>query len=198
MVTRADVVECIELDLGLQRGFVDTLSTEDGWSFVIKLHAFFESLLAQHLHESLGRPELEEVITRLEFSNRRVGKLAFARSLGLLSKKERRFLSALSELRNQLVHDVRRTQFTWSEYISSLDKNQRREFMKAFGYAYRDYWGGKDDLDWPEKQPQNIILLAAMDCVWRTFSQKRGGLAGKLRQRLGLLLSEEKVSVGNS
>jgi hypothetical protein len=57
--------------------------------------------------------------------------------------------------------------------------------------AYRADWGGEGDSEWPNTRSQEIIFLAAMDCISAPFCKKRGGVAAKLRRRTGLLLPDE-------
>jgi hypothetical protein len=56
----------------------------------------------------------------------------------LVVPEEAKFIVALSELRNRLVHSIRGIAFKFSDYVSALDKNQKKSFAKSFGYAYLD------------------------------------------------------------
>ena len=47
-------------------------------------------------------------------------------------------MSALSELRNALVHDVRQVSFRFEDYLASLDSNQKRQFVSAMAYFSLD------------------------------------------------------------
>ena len=101
-----DVLE-LESKVGVKQGFFAALLDEDDWSFVIKLHALFEAACTHLLLFHFKEPDLAEVVSRLELSNKTTGKLAFLSRLELLGKEGRRLISTLSELRNNLVHDVR-------------------------------------------------------------------------------------------
>lgn len=126
----------IEKRTGVRPGFFEELIHEDDWSFIIKSHALIESACAQILSEKTGVKETIDIFSRLELGARNTGKLAFLKAYGLLIEKERRFISALSELRNTLVHNVSHTSFVLHDYVNSLDKNQRAKFVEDFGYAY--------------------------------------------------------------
>jgi len=128
----------LESQLNLSHGFFVELSKEDDWSFVIKCHALMETACSYLLTEYFNKPEYASIFLRLEMSDKRRGKLAFLRAAGLVIKEEARFIIGLSELRNSLVHDIHNIRFQFSEYITSLDKQQRQVFVKNFGYPYLD------------------------------------------------------------
>ena len=105
----SELVPLLEVNLGLKQGFFESLDSDDenDWSFVIKAHALAEAAVSHLLTEAVKRPELSDLFSRLDMSNKTTGKAAFVKALGLLGEEERRFVSAFSELRNRLVHDVR-------------------------------------------------------------------------------------------
>jgi hypothetical protein len=126
----------IENQLGLPTGFLRGLyDHEDDWSFVIKSHAFLEAALTHLLADHLGKEDLLPVFAYLETSNVRTGKLAFVKAFDLLDKGARRFIHTLSELRNDLVHEVSNVNFNFATYVSNLSDKERKEFIGAFDYA---------------------------------------------------------------
>jgi len=130
-----DLPQKLEAELRLPSGFLQSLPSQDDWSFIIKCHAFIEAAITDLLVTSTGREELREPLSHLELSHPNAGKAAMAGSLGLLDKAERRFIRAFSELRNNLVHDVRMVNFDLPAYVASLDANQFKAFVEAFGYV---------------------------------------------------------------
>ena len=48
----------------------------------------------------------------------------------------RRFIHTLSELRNDLVHEVSNVGFNFAAYVSGLSDKERKEFIGAFDYAF--------------------------------------------------------------
>jgi hypothetical protein len=127
----------IENQLGLPTGFLLSLYThEDDWSFVIKSHAFLEAALTHLLADHLGKEDLLPVFAYLETSNVRTGKLAFVKAFDLLDKGARRFIHTLSELRNDLVHEVSNINFKFDTYMAQLSDKERKEFIGAFDYAF--------------------------------------------------------------
>jgi hypothetical protein len=113
-------VDSFENKLGLKKGIFDKLQKEDDWSFVIKLHALFEAICTQLLVFHLGEDKLSELFTKLELSNKSIGKLVFLKHLELIGKDDRKFIYSLSELRNQLVHNVANCEFSLKEMVSKF------------------------------------------------------------------------------
>lgn len=130
----SELVPLLEANLGLAQGFFESLDSHDenDWSFVIKAHALAEAAVSHLLAEAIGRPELADIFSRLDMSNKTTGKAAFVKALGLLDEAERRFISAFSELRNRLVHDVRNVSFDLLEHVESLSVKDRETFLKNF------------------------------------------------------------------
>lgn len=122
----------LEAKIGVRPGFFAALREEDDWSFVIKLHALFEAACTHLLLFHFKEPELSEVFSRLELSNKTTGKIAFLSKLGLIGKENRRLLSTLSELRNSLVHDVRNAEFSLIDMVTKLEPAELKQFAIAF------------------------------------------------------------------
>lgn len=122
----------LESKVGVPPNFFRNLHEADDWSFVIKLHALFEAACTHLLLFHFKEPELTDVFSRLELSNKTTGKIAFLGKVGLLNKDNRRFISTLSELRNSLVHDVRNAEFSLSSTVASLDAAEIKNLAVAF------------------------------------------------------------------
>ena len=84
------------------------------------------------LTQALSKPELADIFSRLDMSGKATGKAAFVKALGLLDEPERRFISALSELRNRLVHDVRNASFEFHAHVESLSAKEFDTFFRNF------------------------------------------------------------------
>lgn len=126
-----DDIAAIENAFGLPRGFIDDLKNDNDWSLIIKSHALLESACADMLCHYFGRYELADVFAQLEMSNKKYGKAAFISSLGLLSQKERSFISDLSELRNLIVHNASNVQFSLTNYLASISLDRRKRLIKS-------------------------------------------------------------------
>jgi len=122
----------LEAKIGVREDFFRDLLQEDDWSFVIKLHALFEAACTHLLLFHFKEPELTEIFSRIELSNKTTGKIAFLAKLELLGKENRRLVSALSELRNSLVHDVRNTEFSLASMVSGLTSIELKQFTISF------------------------------------------------------------------
>ena len=122
----------IEKVVGTREGFFEDLLNKDDWSFVIKLHAFFESICTQLLLFHFNQPDLKSIFGRLELSDKTTGKIAFLEKLGLISKENRRYIASLSELRNKLVHDVFNCEFKFSEYVEILNSDKIKSLAISF------------------------------------------------------------------
>ncbi len=129
------VMHALETELTLPEGFIAALYREDDWSFVIKSHALVEALLTYLLTQYTGNANVGSIFAFLDTSNPRTGKLAFAKAFGILDESARRFVRGLSELRNQLVHNVTNVSFTFASHTTQLNKQARREWIQEFGYG---------------------------------------------------------------
>jgi hypothetical protein len=127
-----DLIRMLEEKVGLQSGFLVKLYEEDDWSFIIKLHALMEAACTHLIVAHLEKPELADIISRLELSGKTLGKTVILKRLNLLGEYNRRFISALSELRNKLVHDIRFSNFTLLKYVQSLDPKSIKNFAESF------------------------------------------------------------------
>ena len=131
-------VRQLEEDLRLPVGFFQDLAQEDDWSFVIKLHALIEAAVTHLLVETLARPSLHDIFSRIDISNVQTGKLAFADKLGLVSTDVKRFIRTLSELRNSFVHDVSNVNVDLTHFLERLPLSRRKGLYKAFGWGLPD------------------------------------------------------------
>ena len=125
-------INILEHQLGLPVGFFEALLTEDDWSFVIKLHALIEGAITHLLITHIDEPNLATTIAHLELSNTRTGKMAFVKSMTLLDKDSRRFITSLSELRNQLVHNISNISFSFNCLLSNYTEKEKNVFIKRF------------------------------------------------------------------
>jgi hypothetical protein len=162
------------------------LQEPDDWSFVIKAHAVIEAATAYMLAAAIRKPLLSDTLARLELSNNSTGKLAFISALDLLSKPVRRFIKKFSELRNELVHNVRNAGFTFAAYEGSLNAEQRIQFWKAITGSMQP--AGLDPL--PDlhqrmlESPRSAIWLSViLIVVLAELEQAGADLAGE-RDRL--------------
>ncbi|MDH3672581.1 MAG: hypothetical protein OES46_15730 [Gammaproteobacteria bacterium] len=117
--------------LGMPGGFYFNLIRQDDWSFIIKLHALIEAAITHLLVEATNNKELEDIFSRLELSNMKTGKLAFAHKYDLIDKQTITFIRTISEIRNEFVHKIGNVGLKLDKYLSSLSKDKRNNFYSA-------------------------------------------------------------------
>lgn len=154
------VIRTLEDELTLPPGFIAALYREDDWSFVIKSHALVEALLTYLLSAHLQNNNVGSIFAFLDTSNPRTGKLAFAKAFGVLDEDARRFIRGLSELRNQLVHNVANVRFTFAGHTAQLNKQTRHTWVHAFGYGLKAVGQARlGQLDEPARRHLDSLVL---------------------------------------
>jgi len=118
--------------LSLPNDFFKNLLDEGDWAFIIKLHALIEAACGSLLLYHFDEPGLKKIISRLELSNKTTGKIAFLKELELLGETNRRFVSSLSEWRNNFVHNVQNCNSKLEEIVDNMDKNSIKKFALDF------------------------------------------------------------------
>ena len=121
-----------EKDYNLPKNFFKNLYNENDWSFVIKTHSLLESVVSSLILYHFKEPSIANIISRLEMSNPKTGKIAFLKSIKLIGDCDLKYISSLSQLRNNLVHKVENISFSFEEWISKMDKNQLKQNAITF------------------------------------------------------------------
>jgi hypothetical protein len=155
----------LERELGLERGYLEGLLREDDWTFVIKLHALLEAAVTHVVSVELARPELGEILSRLELASAVTGKLEIGKALGCLTKEDRRCVRALTEIRNGFVHDVKQVGRSLEDYVSGLKREKWRNFVLAFGPGNPTIRIGDRDVpedEFVRENPKTCIWMAAI------------------------------------
>ena len=111
-------------DTFLTDTFIDGLTDDDDWSFVIRFHALLEAGLNHLLVTHFNDHRMNDLLSDLS-TNGRTGKIAYIKRLDLLSPAARTFIRVFSVARNNAVHDVRQTRFSLRAYAESLPANER-------------------------------------------------------------------------
>lgn len=176
-------IRLLEKELVIREGFLESLRNEDDWSFIIKVHALLEGAVSHLLCKTLGHDQLSEVFSFIELSNKRSGKIAFIKALSLLDKPDRRFISSLSELRNQLVHDISNVDFDLKEYVASLSPAKFKRFVKSMDSFSYDGWELERDgknltiEEFFRTDPKTAIWYSAMLTTAIIYQQKQMAIA---------------------
>lgn len=152
--------------LGIPVSFLNRLGTDDDWTVVIKLHAMLEAGLNRIIGNALADPRLSDIIARLDTGDRQKGKLAFAKALELVPGESRNLIRMLSELRNELVHDVRNFEFSFKKWIEEMKEADLRNLRKYVATLIkRDVPYGEETLTSAaslHRNPRYTIMLASL------------------------------------
>ena len=137
--TEKDVIKKLEKTIGVPDNFFwSLLERESDWSFIVKLHSFLEAACNQMITSALSKTEIEDIVSRLDMSNKSVGKIAFIKNLSLLEEGARGFLRKLSEIRNLCVHNIENISLSLKEYVQKLDRQQLDNFINQIGYDTKE------------------------------------------------------------
>lgn len=131
-----EAIQELEIDIGVKRGFFTALLAEDDWSFIIKLHALYEAAISNLLLNKIGHKEIGDFISRIELGDKSKGKLRLVKDFNFLESGERKFIYALSEIRNNFVHNVKNTNLDLKKYFESLDSKKLKNYIETFGFTY--------------------------------------------------------------
>jgi hypothetical protein len=121
-------------DLQMPAGFLNDLEKDSDWSFVIKLHALIEAAMTHALTKHVGNDEAQDSFARLPLHGK-PSKISFSKALLNLTDEDRRFMTTFSEMRNELVHDIRNVNVTLHGHIGGLEKKKRRLRIRDLGYV---------------------------------------------------------------
>lgn len=140
--------------------FIKRLESDDDWSFVIKMQALIEAAVTEAVVARTGEEKLKRVIKRLPLVDDEIGKLTIGRDLGLLTKPQRRFVQKMAALRNQLAHRVESVDFTFPEYLATLECAALRDWKESVAWFRGIHEAPEFWLDAAAEQPRVAIILA--------------------------------------
>ena len=144
-------------ELKLPKDFYPSLMRENDWSFVIKLSALLEAVCTNILTKKLNNENINKSIAYLDYANKKSGKLNFLEKLDVIDKKQAEVLYKLAELRNKIVHNVDSVNFTFENYITKMDKQQKKSLVSWVGYGIK-----------PEFNIENIKITRHTTCIENT------------------------------
>ena len=152
---------------GLPEEFIGGLEDGDDWSFAIKIHSLIEWALNKLVVDAIRDERLAKVISRLDTSDKLRGKMAFVKALELLPAEARGFVSILSELRNDLVHNAASFVFSFSSWVSNMSPEAFKNFTNALNFGFE---GPIADEKWPPEErklmrtfPSRLLRSLVMD-----------------------------------
>ncbi|MCR9770308.1 hypothetical protein ACP6H9_26615 [Vibrio harveyi] len=109
------------------------LDDNNDWAFIIKLSAYIELLLNNALQKRLKEPGLKSLVLSSPLYGRN-SKTQLAYDLDVITKSQSSFIQQVVEMRNVCAHDYLSVDFQLSEYITNMDKNQRKAWVRKLNY----------------------------------------------------------------
>jgi len=146
--------------------YLDDLTTDSDWSFVIKAQALVESITTNAILANIGDNRLRKTVEVMPLVGEEASKLAIAKSLGLLTKAQRRFIKKLASLRNKLAHRADCADFTFDEFFGGFNDGDKRDWQESVTWfantkELKEKWKhiAIDD-------PRNTIYVGIFILVW--------------------------------
>lgn len=121
------------------------LTDGDDWSFVIKTQTMIESALTNAVLANIGEEKLRKTFQVMPLVGE-VSKLTISKDLGVTTSEQRRFITTMASLRNRLAHNPEDGEFTFAEYLASLNSDQRKSWQQSIPWfaespEARQEWG---------------------------------------------------------
>ena len=189
------------LELGLPEKLqADLLNKDDDWSFVIKSHALLEAGATRALLLYFGHSELENVFSQLDMGNKKYGKISILSNLNIIRHEFVDYLYKFGELRNELVHQIKNTTFSFKGQNSPEVQGKLEGLLRATKKVWNtpiegDSSQGELEIDFVEKLARGMITSALVWCLWEFVHIETLGILKSSKARLGenvmLALKEE-------
>lgn len=129
-----EYVEVFSAELKLKLDFLLSIGNDNDWSFIIKSHALIEAVITELIISRIEEIEMKPIIERMPLHDDQVSKMRIVKIYGLMTDDQIKFVKKLSEIRNDIVHKFDNIDFTFTNYISQLDKNQRKSWTKLINW----------------------------------------------------------------
>ena len=123
-------IKDLETKCNVPLGFIHELQNESDWSFIIKTYAIFEALLSELISKTSEKPELQTFFSKLDMCSKPIGKLQLLKNLSFLKESERKFIRALSDLRNTYAHDIKKISASIEDIILSFSPEKQKNIVK--------------------------------------------------------------------
>ena len=156
---------------GVPIAAISTLDSDDDWTFVIKTHALIEAALNQLIVDALKHDSLHEIVSWMDTGDRRKGKLAFVKALDLLPSSARQFITIMSNLRNDSLHEIKNLNFTFTAWINGLSKEAKENFAASLAFSTKEVVGWhKEEMSRQQfaiRYPRDAITLSVLTILTR-------------------------------
>ncbi len=138
-----------------------------------------EAGLNELISAKLGDARLVDIVARMDTGDRNKGKMAFVKTLDLLPDGVRQFIRIFSKLRNDLVHDVRQFEFSFSAWITKMPAAEIRNFQKYLvsflKKSIKLSSGPAPTVELLKLNPRYIVQLAAFVVMFLILEQLHSG-----------------------
>ena len=155
-------IQDLESKCNVPSGFIHSLQNENDWSFIVKTYAIFEALLSELIARISDKQELVSFFLKLDMCSRPIGKLSLLKKLSLLEESERKFIRALSDLRNTYAHDIKKISASINDVIISFPEEKQKNIIQNLSFSLQK----KDDFHNNKKQclwAASVMLLCQIN-----------------------------------
>lgn len=165
----------------LPEKFFEGLLDSDDWSLIIKLHALVELSLNRLVTLAIGNERVREIVMRLDTSDKQRGKMAFVKAFELLPSEARAFISRLSQLRNDLVHDLSHFDFSVGRWVREMKGQDLANFINSLNFdpqGKREFWPSKPNKlkekfrTLPDSDLKALIIFACFSILYAAIDME--------------------------
>lgn len=182
-----EYVEEISAELKLKLDFLLSIGNDNDWSFIIKSHALIESVITELIISRIEEIEIKPIIERMPLHDDQVSKMRIVKIYGLMTDDQIKFVKKLSEIRNDIVHKFDNIDFTFTNYISQLDKNQRKSWTKLINWY---------DIEEKNKvKMQDLSLSQPSIAVWISLIQLVSLMVINIKEFKGISKIEKEALI---
>lgn len=153
-------IEALIASLRAKNHLISGLSDGDDWSFVIKTQTLIERAVTQAVLSKIGEERLRKTFQAMPLVGDGVSKLSLSKDLELTTSAQRRFITRMATLRNQLAHDPEYGCFTFDSYTLSLNQDRRKEWQQAMPWFAESPDSKKTWAEHAVKNPKSVIYVA--------------------------------------
>lgn len=168
-------ISSMEVDLSIGQGFfVSLMHEKDDWSFLIKIYTLIDTSLAYLIGQSLNKPELVELIERINITGGKTSKLEFVKNLSLLDKNDINFINELSPLRNAASHTIQAITISLITQVANYSNEKIMKLIKID--VPKTKMSPKEIqkfVDFVKREPRVVIWISVMDLLKNIYLKKQ-------------------------
>lgn len=169
-------------NLARAQAYITRTQKDDDWSFVIKMQALVEAALTDAVISRIGDGTLKKLVERLPIADAQIGKLAFAKEMGLLEKDQLAFVRRMAELRNRLAHRIEDIDFTFQEHLATFKAEQLKTWKVTIAFFAEGLVESTRWQEVAEKQPRFAIAMAVIVLIGSLEISKSKDVTSRMLQ----------------